>query len=753
MADSTPQGAGEGPSSSAAQSAAQQPDLTAHVERLEARAKALERLLIGKVEWAQMETAQHLQLLEAAVDNLEGTAKEAAARHDELLLAAKRLALELRGLDLLADHVKAVDALSKKLEAQVQEHNSHSKPPKNCSSYETEMADDGFQDAVAAAVAPPLAEVAHDALLASQQNTEAAQVQIVSLQPAAIVDHVCVLDEEALRSLVPDELGGSHRVELAEVQRTLTSVGEYFSKAGGSAANTTRGLAGLGVHTKLLGCRGFDEWGTLFSSSMKRAGVDVSGVLVKQGPTGRSCILSCGGQRTMRTCLSGCPRINPDELRADDFRGVPWVFLSAYCLYTPNLLERALELAGAAGCSVAMDLASFEVRGAIDVCFCNEDEAAEVAGATGSCPEAAIEYLAQHCKRLAVVTLGEKGCLIKERGSEEVIGLPACSGVKVTDTTGAGDLFAAGFLYGLLKGYPARRCGELGCIAGGAVVQTLGAEMGRDQWSWLHQRMHGRLAGEVVRDSAAAVQREMLACYSLIERKGRGVVYYGSARLKQDSPHWDRAVQLGRDVAQLLGCTTWSGGGPGMMEAATIGALSVGKPVGGIRIQREAGTTVRTASYLPANSQVFCRYLSSRKVALVDSGVRMKESDHTAYLFLPGGLGTMDELFEILTLVQLKKLGSSHPVPVVLIDYDGFYSGLLQFLRACDANGTVGAPELRDLIVAQDNAGVLQVLMSYYNLPSDGASHEPAARPSSVYRASAYIRLGGDEQAAGSAGL
>jgi hypothetical protein len=174
------------------------------------------------------------------------------------------------------------------------------------------------------------------------------------------------------------------------------------------------------------------QWGTLFSSSMKRAGVDVSGVLVKQGPTGRSCILSCGGQRTMRTCLSGCPRINPDELRADDFRGVPWVFLSACeahatsnsqrrcwgeacngtnaaplglvaaillaaplccatlllwgvldlstaahilhapptppphhhhtdCLYTPNLLERALDLAGAAGCSVAMDLASFEV--------------------------------------------------------------------------------------------------------------------------------------------------------------------------------------------------------------------------------------------------------------------------------------------------------------------------------------------------------------------------------------------------------
>lgn len=84
-------------------------------------------------------------------------------------------------------------------------------------------------------------------------------------------------------------------------------------------------------------------------------------------------------------------------------------------------------------------------------------------------------------------------------------------------------------------------------------------------------RLHGALAASVVRDSATAVHHELLECYALIEKLGRGVVYYGSARLKQNSPHWARAVELGKQVSELLGCTTWSGGGPGMMEAATSG--------------------------------------------------------------------------------------------------------------------------------------------------------------------------------------
>ena len=83
------------------------------------------------------------------------------------------------------------------------------------------------------------------------------------------------------------------------------------------------------------------------------------------------------------------------------------------------------------------------------------------------------------------------------------------------------------------------------------------------------------------------MHRELLACYALIETVGRGVLYFGSARLEHDSPYFSRARQLGADVAMLLRAPTWSGGGPGMMEAASLGAMDVDMPVAGIRPAKE----------------------------------------------------------------------------------------------------------------------------------------------------------------------
>ena len=566
--------------------------------------------------------------------------------------------------------------------------------------------------------------------------------RVVALQPVAVIDHVVRVRPQALGGLgLEGELGGSRRASARAVQELLVRAGGFTTKAGGSAANTCRSLSqGFEVTTALMGAVGTDERGVMFQQSLERAGVRTSGMVTSEGGvTGRCAIVSCEGQRTMRTNLEDALRAGPGCVSPDRLRGSEWLFLSGYSFFTEGLIDAALLAAEVAGCRVALDLASFEVvrafkdaildlvgSGRLALVICNEDEAAALVGAGGASAEtseAALELLAQ-ATEVAVVTLGGSGCIARKKGSGEVVRQVAFQ-VDVEDSTGAGDSFGAGLLYGLLQGHELKRCCEIACLAGGAVIQTLGAEVSEAGWQWMHSHMHGELAATVARSSAAAVQKELLQCYSLIARLGRGVVYYGSARLKESSPYWDQAVALGRDVATLLGSTTWSGGGPGMMEAATRGALQAGGEVGGIRIQREAGQTVRLVQgehYLPKGHASFCHYLSPRKVALVDSGVRQAPEDRTAYIFLPGGLGTMDEFFEVLTLIQLKKLGTEKPVPLVLCNWDGFYSNLQDFLARCVKQGVVGEAEFSHMKVFDTSQEVLDHLAEVYELPKPTAS-------------------------------
>ncbi|XP_052178826.1 probable cytokinin riboside 5'-monophosphate phosphoribohydrolase LOGL10 [Diospyros lotus] len=188
------------------------------------------------------------------------------------------------------------------------------------------------------------------------------------------------------------------------------------------------------------------------------------------------------------------------------------------------------------------------------------------------------------------------------------------------------------------------------------------------------------------RTSPNQVKEEIKQCYELIHRLGRGVVYLGSSRMGPTHPHYLQALELGREIASLLDCTSWTGAGPGLMDAAIKGALQAGKPVGGFKIGKEAGdwTSSNHHPYLPSETYLTCRFFSARKHGLVDAAVRNKKSDRTAVVALPGGIGTLDEVFEILALIQLERIGSELPVPVLLMNYGSFYSKLLDFLDACE---------------------------------------------------------------------
>ncbi|XP_057968018.1 uncharacterized protein LOC131157699 [Malania oleifera] len=238
------------------------------------------------------------------------------------------------------------------------------------------------------------------------------------------------------------------------------------------------------------------------------------------------------------------------------------------------------------------------------------------------------------------------------------------------------------------------------------------------------------------RSSSNEVRKEIEQCYKLIHRLGRGVAYLGSSRMGPDHLHYLQSLELGREIANLLDCTSWTGAGPGLMDAATKGALQAGKPVGGFKIGREAGewTATNYHPYLPTETYLTCRFFSARKHGLVDAVVRNNSSDRTAVVALPGGIGTLDEVFEISALIQLERIGSELPVPFLLMNYDSFYSKLLEFLDDCEGWGTVAKGEVTSLWkVCNNNSEALAYLTEFYGLPlSDQGRHEIGLRNESA---------------------
>ncbi|XP_050220371.1 uncharacterized protein LOC126670637 [Mercurialis annua] len=221
------------------------------------------------------------------------------------------------------------------------------------------------------------------------------------------------------------------------------------------------------------------------------------------------------------------------------------------------------------------------------------------------------------------------------------------------------------------------------------------------------------------RASPNEVRKEIGSCYELVHRLGRGVVYLGSSRMEPDHPHYVQTLELSREVAKLLDCTSWSGVGPGLMDASIKGAMQAGKPVAGFKIGKEAGewTASNFHPYLPSETYLTCRFFSARKHGLVDAAVRNSSSDRTAVVALPGGIGTLDEMFEILTLIQLERIGSTLPVPFIVMNYDSYYQKLFDFIQDCENWGTVSKGEVAPLWkICSNNSEALAYLTDFYSL-------------------------------------
>lgn len=304
-----------------------------------------------------------------------------------------------------------------------------------------------------------------------------------------LVDLLLTVDDGFLVKHVTGSKGGMELVGPAEIESLLgKSKKEAVRAAGGAASNTTVGCANLGIRSAFVGSIGRDAYAEFFRGALLAQGCEPRLIEHSELPTGHVLsLVTPDSQRTMRTCLAAAAALDPAAITAETFAGAKLVMLEGYTLFNHDLTRAIASAAKAAGCELALDMASFEVvmanktileellSGQVDLVFANEDEA-KAWHPDG--PEAALADLAQRTT-LAVVKLGREGALI-QRGDERV--QVAAEMVEAIDTTGAGDCWAAGFLAGYLRGLPLDQCGALGAKSGAAVVQVMGGQVPRENW-------------------------------------------------------------------------------------------------------------------------------------------------------------------------------------------------------------------------------------------------------------------------------
>jgi len=301
---------------------------------------------------------------------------------------------------------------------------------------------------------------------------------------------------DAWLGTITGEKGGMNLVDGATIGGLVKSLpGVPIAVAGGSAANTTLGLATLGARCTFLGKLGQDGDGELYRGLFRSAGIDIERFKVSADtPTGQClCLITPDSERTMRTYLGAAATLTPEDVQVSDFAGVRHAHIEGYLLFNRELARRVLECAHAAGCTISLDLASFEVVLAnrdvlddlldsyIDIVFANEAEAKAYTGKDD--PRAALDALARHCDT-AAVKIGAEGAWLRRAGAATHV--PAIRAHAI-DTTGAGDLWAAGFLYGWLRGRDLATCGRYGALTGAEVVQVMGAAIPSDRWTYIKE--------------------------------------------------------------------------------------------------------------------------------------------------------------------------------------------------------------------------------------------------------------------------
>jgi sugar/nucleoside kinase (ribokinase family) len=257
--------------------------------------------------------------------------------------------------------------------------------------------------------------------------------------------------------------------------------------AGGSASNTVAAIAQLGGKAAFIGKIGSDEVGKFYREDLIKN--NVTPLLLTSELMSGCCIvlITPDGERTFCTYLGAAADMRAEDISREAFAGYDICHVEGYLVQDHALIEKVLRTAKEEGCMVSLDLASFNVVAEnhaflkdlvykyVDIIFANEDESNAY---THLNPEESVAALAQECA-IAVVKVGKLGSYVRQGEQLYHIGAITSS---CLDSTGAGDLYAGGFLHALSDGFDLRRCGEIGTIAAGRVVEIVGTKLPEETW-------------------------------------------------------------------------------------------------------------------------------------------------------------------------------------------------------------------------------------------------------------------------------
>ena len=305
----------------------------------------------------------------------------------------------------------------------------------------------------------------------------------------ALVDILIELEHDTLLNTFQLPKGS---MQLIDHQKALT-INNHTSElpktlaTGGSASNTIHGISHLGTPAGFIGKVGKDEKGKLFYNDMQNSGIKPL-LIDSNSMTGfATAFVSNDGERTFATFLGAAAELTPDDITPTLFDGYDIFHIEGYLVQNHDLITKAIRLAKEKNLKVSLDLASYNVVEAnldflqnlvkkqVDIVFANEEEAKAF---TGQEPEQALKTIAAMCD-IAVVKIGAKGSLIQQNNNQYCMN-PYKSSLR--DTTGAGDIYASGFLHGLAKNYSLETCGKLGSFLSSNIISVIGPKFSEKEW-------------------------------------------------------------------------------------------------------------------------------------------------------------------------------------------------------------------------------------------------------------------------------